>query len=135
LSTASEGVGGPAGEDLGERRRLLLEVHVHRVGVHPIPGVAAVVRAALVDHDQLARLAHRQVAQHDLIDQGEDRRVGADPEGERQDGDDGEEGAATEPAEGIAEIAGQIAHKGHSTGREVGAGGRKVGAADAATGC
>ena len=47
----------------------------------------------------------RQAPQHHLIDQREDRGRRADAEGEREDGDDGEQGAATEPADGIAEIA------------------------------
>ena len=92
-------------DDLGERGALLLEVHVHGVGVHPAPHVAAVVRPLLVDLHQRAGVGDRQAPQHHLVDQREDRGRRPDAEGEREDGDDGEQGAATEPADGIAEIA------------------------------
>jgi hypothetical protein len=59
-------------------RALLHEVHVHRVGVHPVPGVAAVVRAALVDHHQALGVADRQVAQQDLVHQAVDGGRAAD---------------------------------------------------------
>ncbi len=79
-------------------------VLVDRIGVHPRAHVAAVVAAALVEHDQLVRRLDRQLAQQDLVDQREDRRIGADAERQRQDRHDGKQGAAAEAAQGEAQI-------------------------------
>ena len=49
-------------------------------------------------------MADRQLPQQHLIDQREDRGVGADPEGQRQDGHDREQRAAAKAADGKAEI-------------------------------
>jgi hypothetical protein len=58
-----------------------------------------------VDLHQRSGVGNRQATQHHLIDQREDRGRRADAEGQREDGDDCEKGAAPEPAEGISEIA------------------------------
>ena len=42
------------------------------------------------DHDELLRVGVRQRAKQDGVDDGEDGGVGADAEGEREDGDGGE---------------------------------------------
>jgi hypothetical protein len=39
------------------------------------------VRPLLIEHHQLLGLLHRQLPQHDLVDQREYRRIGTDPEG------------------------------------------------------
>ena len=99
----------PPADRLGQRLRLLLNVLVERIGVHPRPHVAPHVAALLVEHDQLLGVRDGKLAQQDLVDQREDRRIRADAQGQRQDGDRGEEGAAAKAAHGQAEI-GQRAH-------------------------
>ncbi len=58
----------------------------------------------LVKHHQLFRRGHRELAQDDLVDQGENRRIRPDPERKRQDRDDGEERAAEQAADGQTEL-------------------------------
>jgi hypothetical protein len=55
--------------------------------------------------DEAVGLAHRQLAQQDLIDQRDDGRVAADAEGEREHGGGGEGRAAPQHAQGIAHVA------------------------------
>ncbi|MBI3800889.1 MAG: hypothetical protein HY268_28430 [Deltaproteobacteria bacterium] len=56
------------------------------------------------DLDELLRLADGQQAEHHGIDQAEDGSVGANPEGEGEDGHGGEAGALPESAQSIAEV-------------------------------
>ena len=51
-----------------------------------------------------------QGLEDELVDQGEDRSVGADAEGQRKDGDRGEEGSFPEAAQGIANVLRELAH-------------------------
>ena len=48
------------------------------------------------------------MAQEEGVDQAEDRRVGADPQGERERRDEGEDGAAAQRAGRVAQILGQL---------------------------
>ena len=63
-----------------------------------------VVRALLIQHDQLVGRRDRQLAQQDLVDQREDRGVGADAERQRENRDRREQGAAPKPAQREAQI-------------------------------
>ena len=76
------------------------------------PHVVAGVRPLLVEHHQALGIAHRELAQQDLVDQREDRGVGADAERQRQDGDGGEERAAAEAAQRQAEVVRRKRHAG-----------------------
>ena len=58
----------------------------------------------LIEHHQLVGRLHRQLAQQDLIDQREDRGVGADPQRQRQDRDGREQRAAAKAAQGEPEV-------------------------------
>src|SRR5690348_1705450 len=55
-------------------------------------------------HDKLRRVAHRQRTEDHRVDQAEDRRIGADAEGQRQDRYGCEPGVAAELAEAVAQI-------------------------------
>ena len=74
-----------AAEDSTEHLVSRLEVLVHRVGERVCATVIAVVVAVAVQQHKFARALHRQHAQHELIDEREDGRVGANAEGEGQD--------------------------------------------------
>jgi hypothetical protein len=54
------------------------------------------------------RPRHGQRTQHDGVDNGEDRRIGADAQGEREDGDRGEGRRVAQGAGGVAQIAPQV---------------------------
>ena len=54
--------------------------------------------------DELFRVAHRQRAEHQRVDQAEDRRVGADAERERQNRHRGEARRATQRPRGISHV-------------------------------
>ena len=60
--------------------------------------------------DQLFRMFHGQKAQQDLIDQGEDGGVRTNPQGQGQDGDDGEGRRLGERAEGEADVVSETRH-------------------------
>ena len=106
------GVGQPARQHFAERLGALLVLLVDRIGVHARAHVAAAVRARLIQHHQLVRVLHRQLAQQDLVDQREDRGVRADAERERQDRDDRKQRAAKEAADGQLEVVGWQRHSG-----------------------
>jgi hypothetical protein len=86
--------GQPAAHHLSQRLGALLEILVERIRVHPDPHVAAVVRALLVEHDQLVGVRDRQLPEQDLVDQRKNRGVGANPERQREDGHGGEQRTA-----------------------------------------
>jgi len=67
--------------------------------MHSRSHVAAVVRALLKEHDQLFGNGYRQLPQQDLIDQREDRGVGANPQRQRQDRHRREQRAAAKPTQ------------------------------------
>ena len=52
----------------------------------------------MLDLNELLRLFHRERPQHECIHQREDRGVGADAEGQRQDGDGGDHGSRAQGA-------------------------------------
>ena len=56
---------------------------------------------------------HGQLPQQQLVHDREDGRIGADAEGQRQDGDDGKQGAAAQAAEREAEVVGERRHPLH----------------------
>src|SRR5438876_4083205 len=64
-----------------------------------------VLGVAFPDHDQVVRIVTRQRVKEDGINDGENRGVGADTEGESEDSDDGEAGVAKQYAECAAKIA------------------------------
>ena len=97
-------IGQPAREDFAKGLGPLLILLVDRVGVHPRAHVAAAVRARLVEHHQLVRVLDRQLAEQDLVDQREDRGVGADAKRERQDRHDREQRAAEQAADGELQV-------------------------------
>jgi len=72
--------------------------------------VAAHVRATLVEHHQLIGRLDRQLPQENLIDERVDRRIRADAERQRQDGDRREEGTAAEAAEREPKIGEGVEH-------------------------
>jgi hypothetical protein len=65
------------------------------------------VRTLLVQHAELVGRPDRQLAQQHLVDQREDRRVGANPGRERQNRHAGEEGVAAEATQGVYRIEGR----------------------------
>ena len=101
---ADRGGNEPPAEHLSQRLGLLLVVLVDGIGVHPGAHVAAHVGALLIEHDQLIGTSHRQLAQQHLVDQREDRGVGPDPQGERQDRHSREQRAAAQAANRKAEV-------------------------------
>ena len=92
---AAAGTGEGAGEEVFAVAQLLPD----RVG----EDVVVVHR----DLHQLFRMSDRERAQHHGVDQAEDRRVGADAEGEREDGDQREAGAPAQHARRVAQIGDQ----------------------------
>ena len=61
-----------------------------------------------VDVDELRRTNDRQRVKQDRVDDGEDRGVEADRDGQRQDGGEGEARIPAQTAERIADIANQV---------------------------
>ena len=61
-------------------------------------------RILQVDVPQFRRRADVRRPEQHRIDQAEDRRVDADPDGQHEDGDDGEAWGLAEGAEGVAEV-------------------------------
>jgi hypothetical protein len=58
----------------------------------------------LAEGDELLGMLDGKIAEQDLVDEGEDGGVGADAEGEREQGDQGEAGALGERAEAEAGV-------------------------------
>ena len=108
---AHRGLDQAAGQHLAQRFGALLVLPVDGVRLLADPHVVAGVRPLLVEHHQALGVAHRQLAQQDLVDQREDRGVGADAEGQREDRDRGEERAAAEAAQRQAEVVGRKGHR------------------------
>jgi len=57
-----------------------------------------------MDGDQLLRVRHRQHAQHQRVEQRENRRVGADAERQRNDRRGREAGAPAQAAQRVADV-------------------------------
>jgi len=67
-------------------------------------GGCGAIRHEQVDHHQLVRLREGQRLQQQCVDEGEDRGVGADAEGERDDRDQGEDRRLDERANRVANV-------------------------------
>ncbi len=94
----------PPAQGVRERLSALLKILEDRIRVHPRPGVAAHVIRVLVDHHELVGRGHVEPPKQELIQERENRRVRADAERERQDGDGGKEGRSTQAAERQTEV-------------------------------
>src|ERR1035441_3047650 len=75
---------GDTAQDAAERLVPIEEVPVHRVGKGILAAVASEMTAMMVQQDELSGVLHRQQAQHELVDEGEDRGVGANAQSQRQ---------------------------------------------------
>ncbi len=64
----------------------------------------------MIDRNELARVAIRQRREEHRIDDAEDRRIGADAEGERQQNDQRECRGVAQPARRVAEVVEQGVH-------------------------
>src|SRR5215469_112969 len=93
---------------------------VHQIGkrlgslIHIAPGMSMIWPGRAQD-DELLRMRHRQVAQQDLIGQREDGGVGADAQGESENGDGGEARRFSEHAKSEAQILEQGVEEGKAT--------------------
>ena len=67
-----------------------------------------------LDLYQAIRLAHRQRAQQQAVDEAEERGVGADAERKRERDDGGERRALPQPAERVAQVLGDDVHHGQA---------------------
>src|SRR5205085_9953597 len=65
---------------------------------------------AVADAVEALRVGDRERAQHDRVDQGEDRGRAADAERERQDGRGGEDGRQTELTDRVTDGADRVVH-------------------------
>ena len=83
-----------AGQNAVEEISALCQFQVKRRRYEP--GSAG---AGLEQVDQFARIRHRQGAQHQRLEHGEERGVGADPQRERENRGDGEPGLARKSAQ------------------------------------
>ena len=101
----------PADIDVG-RRAGRHRQRLARLGVVEVLGVRQRCRGAPVPpvphRNQAIGVGIRQRLQKHRVDYAEDRGVGADPEGERQDGNGDEAGIAAHAAEGVADVLGQL---------------------------
>ena len=96
------------------------EIVVDRVRMRARSHVAAIVCTALVEHDEPVRVPDGQKAEHELIHQGENGGVGANAEGERQDGDTGEKWTSADGTQGESHVRQETRHTSYTT--EAGAG-------------
>ena len=93
-----------AAQHVGQRLCAFLEVLIQGIRVHPRSHIAPHVRALLVEHDQLLRGGDGELAQKDLVGQGENCGVGADAQGQRKDRHGREEGAAAKSTQREAKV-------------------------------
>src|SRR5690242_2653870 len=94
-----------------QRREVrFLQVAEHRVAQDVVAGTslatrrASVLRSRRAEIDEAIRAGDGKLLLHHPIEDRVDRRVGADPEPERQDGHEGDERGAGEGTEGEFEI-------------------------------
>ena len=87
-----------------EDRVLVAEVAVHRVGKGLIGEEGAHVGTGAVEQHQLLGASDGQEAQEDLIEEGEDRRVGADAEAQRGHHEKAEARVLAEHPERVAQV-------------------------------
>ena len=101
---AAAGQRPPAAGDRRDRReRLLLLAPVEKVQRRD--AVVREARRALPEHDEAIGLGEGEGTDERGVHQAEHRAVGADADGEHDDGDRGEAGRAPERAGGVAEVA------------------------------
>ncbi len=105
----AEGVA-EAAEHALEDLVLVAEILVHGVGNRVGAGIAAIVRTAGGEKDELLGIAHRQELKNQLIDQREDGGIGADSQGEREHCDGSEQGRFAQGAKGVAQILNEVSH-------------------------
>ena len=65
------------------------------------------------EHHEAIRFMHRQRLQHQGIDQREDGKVGADAEGEREQGDRTDDGCLPELADGETQVTAERRQQSH----------------------
>ena len=98
-----------ARQQAGKHSRSFAQTFVHRIGkrlraiVHIAPGMP-MSRPGRAQNDELFRMRHSQFAQQNLVGQRKDGSVGADAEGEGENGDGGEARGLAKLAEGEAAI-------------------------------
>ena len=100
----------PTAKHAAEDRVVIAKIRVHGVGQFILPVIRSVVISAAPKLDQLFGIFHGQEAQQHLIDQGEDGSIRANPQGQGQDGDDGEGRRLGERAEGEADVVSETRH-------------------------
>ena len=88
-------------EDAGQRRVLLRDPLEMRVG-HGV--VEPPARAAEGRHDEAIGLGHRQLAEHDAVEEREDGPGGADPERQRGNREQGEHRASPHQPDAVAHV-------------------------------
>src|SRR5262249_48135010 len=88
----------------------IADVLVHRVGQRVDPVVSAVMAAAAREDHNLLGVLYGKQAQDELIDEREDRRIGADPQRQRQHGDRGEQWRFTQTPDTDDDIAQEGVH-------------------------
>jgi hypothetical protein len=100
-----------AAEHTREHVVVIAEVDVVRIRERILIALpVAMKRSLALEQHQLLRILHGQQAQQGLIDQREDRRVGAEAQRDREHRDDGEDRRLAQRAQGIAEICQQMRH-------------------------
>ena len=77
---------------------------------------AAGLPAGVVDEEQSLRIFDRQRLDQHGVDQAEDRRVGADPESERQQGHERERRRPAQEPECVADVAAQLVEQPQADG-------------------
>jgi hypothetical protein len=103
-----EAVAAVAGKRLERLRRSL---PVAQVGVGNLRHIhLRILFARFADEEEFAGIAVRERAKERRVDDGEDRGVGADAEGKRQDDDRGEPRIAKHEAKGVAQILAEHRH-------------------------
>src|ERR1700691_1565323 len=94
----------------GKHPILVADILVHGIRELVAPVVSAVVAAAPGQHHQLLRIFHGQLPQNELMDEGEDRGIGADSKSQRKNGDGAEQRRFAQGAEGVAEVLRESGH-------------------------
>ena len=69
-----------------------------------VRAIETAFRERAPDADELLRLRIGERAEKQCVDRGEENRVGADAEGERDDSEDREPGLAQQLAQSVAEV-------------------------------
>ena len=77
---------------------------------------AAARRIESGELDQFLRVSHREHAQDDGVDEGEDGGVGADTESQSEDGDGGEHGRVAKSAQGVTNVLEEGLQEGDAAG-------------------